>query len=96
MNDHQFDHSKPDQASYSTNGRHQPRLTQEEIDRQEPDLAQQRREDAIATRRELKQLYAILLTVGISLGALVSVGVVLLLDRFDLTRPQTEVSEPNE
>lgn len=107
MNDHQFDPSDPDRASYTSNGRYQPRLTQEEIDRQprltqeeidrqEPDLAQQRREDAIATRRELKQLYAILLTVGISLGALVSVGVVLLLDRFDLARPQTEVGEPNE
>jgi len=71
-------------------------LTPQERDRQEPDLAQRRREDAAATRRSLKRLYLSLLAIGLGLGALVSVGVVLLLDRFDLIDPSTEIQEPAE
>ena len=71
-------------------------LSPQERDRQEPELAQRRREDVAATRRDLKRLYLFLLAVGIGLGALVSVGVVLLLDRFDLIDPSTEIQEPAE
>lgn len=119
MNDHPFDPSKPDQTSYSGNGRHLPDLvpleseqqeltridltpeggtplTPQERDREEPDLAQRRREDAAVTRRSLKRLYLSLLAIGIGLGALVSVGLVLLLDRFDLINPSVEIQEPAE
>lgn len=119
MNDRPFDPSKPDQTSYSGNGRHLPDLvpleseqqelmpadltpegstplTPQERDREEPDLAQRRRDDAVATRRSLKRLYLSLLAIGIGLGALVSVGLVLLLDRFDLIDPPTEIQEPAE
>ncbi|MBD2071781.1 hypothetical protein H6F93_30390 [Leptolyngbya sp. FACHB-671] len=119
MNDHPFDPSKPDQNSYSGNGRHLPDLapqeseqqelirtdltpegstplTPQERDQEEPDLAQRRHEDATATRRSLKRLYLSLLAIGIGLGALVSVGLVLLLDRFDLINPSVEIREPAE
>jgi hypothetical protein len=71
-------------------------LSPQERDRQEPELTQRRREDVAATRKDLKRLYLFLLAVGISLGALVSVGVVFLLDRFDLIDPTTEIQEPVE
>lgn len=71
-------------------------LTPQERDQEEPDLAQRRREDAAVTRRSLKRLYLSLLVIGVGLGALVSVGLVLLLDRFDLINPSVEIQEPAE
>jgi hypothetical protein len=97
MSDHPFDHSKPEQASYSENGKVPP-LSPRERDLQEPELAQRRREDVAVTQSSLKRLYIILLAVGIGLGAIVSVGVVLLLDRLDLIdpAPSIEQGEPTE
>lgn len=52
-------------------------------------------EDTKATKRSLKRLVIILIAIGLAVGAVMSVGVVLVLDRFDLSDPPAQLDDPN-
>ncbi|MEP0871340.1 hypothetical protein NDA01_16150 [Trichocoleus desertorum AS-A10] len=52
-----------------------------------PEAEQAKQERLRATQQSFKRLYLILLAVGLSIGAVLAVGVAILLDRFGLSDP---------
>lgn len=53
----------------------------------EPETEQAKQERLRATQQSFKRLYLILLAIGLSIGAVLGIGVAILLDRFNLSDP---------
>nr|WP_290225401.1 hypothetical protein [Trichocoleus desertorum] len=53
----------------------------------EPEVEQAKQERLRATQQSFKRFYLILLAIGLSIGAVLAVGVAILLDRFNLSDP---------
>ncbi len=53
----------------------------------EPEVEQAKQERLQATQQSFKRFYLILLAIGLSIGAVLAVGVAILLDRFGLSDP---------
>ncbi|MBE9179954.1 hypothetical protein IQ268_15385 [Oculatella sp. LEGE 06141] len=93
MNQDPFNNSNSGFTENLNNGKHLEQVTHSDP---EVELPPKSVEDVRAVNRSLKRLYLILLTVGIALGAVISVGVVTLLNRFELTAPPTQVDDTVE
>jgi len=89
MNQHPLDNSNS--HSYDNNGAGKqtpppiPELPIPENSEGEVEAEQQER--LRATQQSFKRLYLILLAIGLSIGAVLAVGVAILLDRFNLSDP---------
>jgi hypothetical protein len=89
MNQHPLDNSNS--HSYDNNGAGKqtpppvPDLPIPENSEGEVEAEQQER--LRATQQSFKRLYLILLAIGLSIGAVLAVGVAILLDRFNLSDP---------
>lgn len=90
MNQQPSDNSTSNPTNYSGNGTQAHNSAP-----QEADLASIRQEPTRTTKRSLKRLVIILLAVGVAAGAVMSVGIALVLDRFELSDPPTQVDEPD-
>jgi len=53
----------------------------------EPEVEKAKQERLQATQQSFKRLYLILLAIGLAVGAVLAVGVAILLDRFNLSDP---------
>lgn len=93
MNQPPFNNPKSPSTDYLNDGKGAPPAP---TTPEETKLAQMRQEDARVAKQNLKRLYLILLVVGITLGAIVSVGIAIVLDRFNLSDPPVQVDQPSE
>ncbi|MBD1864063.1 MULTISPECIES: hypothetical protein [Trichocoleus] len=97
MNQHPFDPSDSHLNGNNGSGQKMPPPTPipptpplvepETLPLVEPEAEQAKQERLRATQQSFKRLYLILLAVGLSIGAVLAVGVAILLDRFGLSDP---------
>jgi hypothetical protein len=91
MNQHPLDNSNS--YSYDNNGAGKqtpppiPDLPISENSEVEIEVEAERQERIRATQQSFKRFYFILLAIGLSIGAVLAVGVAILLDRFNLSDP---------
>ncbi len=91
MNQHPLDNSNS--HSYDNNGAGKkapppvPDLPISENSEVEIEVEQAKQERLRATQQSFKRLYLILLAIGLAVGAVLAVGVAILLDRFNLSDP---------
>jgi sensor c-di-GMP phosphodiesterase-like protein len=102
MNQHPFDNLNPNSMEHSGNGNGDRPLPIQETRSAEPvqdaselELARMRQEDREATTKSMKRLYLVLLAIGLVIGAVVSVGVVSVLNRFELANPPAQDFDSN-
>lgn len=94
MNQHPLDNSNS--HSYDNNGAGKktpppvpdlPISANPELENLEVEVEAEQQERIKATQQSFKRLYFILLAIGLSVGAVLAVGVAILLDRFGLSDP---------
>ncbi|HEY9297837.1 MAG TPA: hypothetical protein VIQ31_16045 [Phormidium sp.] len=91
MNQYPFNNSESDES----NGLGDINNTQQPIN-QEVEPTTKQSKELKATKKSLKRFILILLVIGVSLGAVLSIGTIILLDHFNLSDPPAQVDEPSE
>lgn len=97
MHQDPFNDSQSPHIHASGNGSEPQELLPEVVEhRVEPETAESvpiQQEDVRAAQASFKRLYLILLVIGLVIGAILSVGVVSLLDRLGLSDPPSQVEK---